>query len=266
LRTNVDAAATAVVGDAVDSGVVNNDRAVINVGNPRGVDAVHSAVVVEVVALPVTAVIAATGIAEAVVDAAVETDVRTPEAAMKDVAATEESPVAGGPESPVERRSAPGAGNPVVACRSVSPVAGSPEIVGRWRFWLFVFRQGWGRFVGLFEGLLAGIYLRLVVVVGGGVVVIVLTVVLVIWLGALGRRVGLVLWGRRILLGTLLRCGLRADTQDSCRRGLRGRCGWGLPVVYRSHVGVGRIRTRIVRDGRGFCALVAARECHGRYE
>jgi hypothetical protein len=40
LRANVDAAATAVVGDAVDGGVVDDDRAVIDVGDARGVDVV----------------------------------------------------------------------------------------------------------------------------------------------------------------------------------------------------------------------------------
>jgi len=37
LRANVDAAATAVVGDAVDGGVVDDDCAVIDVGDARGV-------------------------------------------------------------------------------------------------------------------------------------------------------------------------------------------------------------------------------------
>jgi hypothetical protein len=258
LRTNVDATTTAVVGDAVDGRVVDDDRAVIDVGDPRGVDAVHSAVVVEVVALPITAVIAASRIAEAVVDAAVEANVRTPEAAVKDVAAAEESPISGGPESSIEGWSAPGAGNPVVARRSVSPVPGSPEIVGSGGFGLFVFGQRWGRFVGLFEGLLAGVYLRLIVIVDGGVIVIALIGVLVIGLGALRRGVRLVLWGRRILFGTLLRCGLRANAQDSCRCRLRGRCGLGLTAVYRCHVGIGRVGAGVVGDGCGLYAFVTA--------
>jgi hypothetical protein len=40
LRTNVDAAATAVIGDAVDGGVVDHDRAVVDVSDARDVDVV----------------------------------------------------------------------------------------------------------------------------------------------------------------------------------------------------------------------------------
>jgi hypothetical protein len=40
LGANVDAAATAVVRNAVDGGVVDDDCAVVDVGDPRGVDVV----------------------------------------------------------------------------------------------------------------------------------------------------------------------------------------------------------------------------------
>jgi hypothetical protein len=137
-------------------------------------------------------VIAAAGVAVAVVHAAVEADVLAPEAAMKEISAAEETPVAGGPESTVEGRRAPGSGDPVVADGGVSPVAGGPEIVGCGSFGLLVFGEWrWG-LVSFLEGLLTGVDLRLVVV-GGGVVVVVLIVVLVRGLRGLSGGDGLVL-------------------------------------------------------------------------
>jgi hypothetical protein len=159
LGADVDAAAAAVVGDAVDGGVVDDDCAVIDVGDTRDVDVVDRAVVVEVATLPIAAMIAAAGVAEAVVDTAVEADVRAPEAAVKVIAAAEEAPVAGGPEGTVEGRRAPGSGDPVVADGGVSPVAGGPEVVGRGGFGLLVDGEWRRGLVGLLEGLLAGVYL-----------------------------------------------------------------------------------------------------------
>ena len=75
LRAYVDAATTAVVGDAVDGGVVDDDRAVVDVGDASDIDAIHGAVVVEVISIPVAAVVTHTGVAEAVVDATIEADV-----------------------------------------------------------------------------------------------------------------------------------------------------------------------------------------------
>lgn len=262
LGANVDAAATAVVGDTVDSGVVDHDRTVIDVGDPCNVDVVDRAVVVEIVTLPVATVVAAAGVAETVIHAAVEADVRAPEAAMQEVAAAEEAPVAGSPESTVVGRRAPGSGDPVVADGSVSPVTRGPEIIRRGGFGLLVDRERRRGFVRFFEGLLAGIYLRFVVV-GGGVVVVVLVVILVSGLRGLGGGDGLVLrCGRllRILLGVLLWSGLGADAEDSCRSGLRS---WrGLRAADGRHVGIGWVGAGVVGDGCGLYALVTARECH----
>ena len=239
LGANVDAAATTIVGDAVDGGVVDDDRAVVDVGDACDVDVVDRTVVVEVAALPVASVIAVAGVAEAVVHAAIEADVLAPEAAVKQIAAAEEAPVTGGPESAVEGRRAPGSGDPVVADRSVSPVAGSPEIVGGGGFGLLIDGQWRRRLVGLFESLLAGIHLRLVVV-GGGVVVVVLVVILIRGLSGLGSSDGLVLLRGgllRILLGALLRRGLGADAEDS---GWSRLLGWrGLRAAHGGHVGIG---------------------------
>jgi hypothetical protein len=70
---HVDSASAAVVGHA--SVVVDDDRAVVDVGDASDIDAIHGAVVVEVISIPVAAVVTHTGVAEAVVDATIEADV-----------------------------------------------------------------------------------------------------------------------------------------------------------------------------------------------
>jgi hypothetical protein len=136
-RAHVNAASAAVVGDA--RVVVHDDGAVVDVGDAGDIDAVDGVVVVEVVALPIAAIVAIAGVAEAIVDAAIETDVQAPVAAMKAPAIVIPTPIAGSPESTVVGWSAPGAGNPIVAGRAPVPVTGGPDIVWRRGLWLLVF-------------------------------------------------------------------------------------------------------------------------------
>jgi hypothetical protein len=71
-------AIAAVIAYLVDRDVVN-DGLVVNVGDVRHVaDVIHRAVVKEGPVLPTSAFIAGTGVAESIVDAAVETDMRAP--------------------------------------------------------------------------------------------------------------------------------------------------------------------------------------------
>src|SRR6185312_13376475 len=65
-----------------------------------------------------------------IVDAAVVADMAAPIAVVPAVAAAEEAPVAGCPESAVVGRGNPDAGDPVVAVGAVVPVAGGPYVVG----------------------------------------------------------------------------------------------------------------------------------------
>jgi hypothetical protein len=124
---HIDAASAAVVGDA--SVVVHDDGAVVDVGDAGDIDAVDGTVVVEVVASPIAAVVAVAGVAEAVVDAAVEPDVQAPVAAVEAPAIVVPTPIARSPESAVVGRSAPGARNPVIAGRSPAPVARRPDVI-----------------------------------------------------------------------------------------------------------------------------------------
>jgi len=263
LRPYRDAAAASVVGDAI-VGVVDDDGAVVDVGDAGYVDAVDGAVVVEVVTSPVASVISVADVTVAVVDAAVEADVEAPEAAVEAVAIAVVAPVAGGPEGSGVGGGAPGSGDPVVADGGVHPVAGGPDVVGCGGFGLHVDGQRGRGLFGL-EGLLAGVY-----------VVLVVGVVLVFGLG-FGLGVGLVLlglgWcsglvsGLGVLLGSLLALVLPAGGKGA------GGCGLGryggerllrLAGVYGSQVGVGWIGAGVVGCDDSVGGLVAAGDCcHG---
>jgi hypothetical protein len=245
LRPCVDAASAAIVGDA--GVVIDDDGAVVDVGDVD-VDVVDGAVVVEVIAVPIAAVVADAGVAEAVVDATVEADVRPPEAAVEAPAVLVPAPVARGPESAVVRRSTPGAGDPVVAGRTPVPVAGGPKIVGRRGNGLVVDGEGWGRLVGVFDGRSLALFIEL--------------------LGSLGVLKGLILigWGRsgllgRVLLGSgLLRVLGGVGLGALLGLGLGGGCenpslwGWGsgllgLGVAGWRQVDIGGISAGVVGSG-----------------
>ena len=144
----VDAAASAVVAHAVV--VVHDHRAVVDVVDVDFVDAVDGAVIEEVVTVPVTAFIAMAAIAEAIVDAAIEADVRAPVSTMEQVPAAEEAPVRRRPERANIGCGNPDAGHPVVAGGSVAPVTGGPEIIRCGSGRLLVLGQRGRRLGGLF--------------------------------------------------------------------------------------------------------------------
>jgi hypothetical protein len=199
-----DAASAAVVGDA--SVVVDDDGSVVDVGDVN-VDAIDGAVVVEVVAIPVAAVIPDAGVAEAVVDAAIEADVKAPEAAVEAPAVAVPAPVAGGPEGSVVGRSAPGAGDPVVTGGSPVPVAGGPDVVGGGGDGLVVDRQRGRRLVGVLNGRGLAVGVDLIISLG------VLIGLVLIWRRSCLLGGGLLRAGRgSVLLGALLWWGLGADS------------------------------------------------------
>jgi putative CocE/NonD family hydrolase len=129
-RLRSDAART-VVAHAVDRGVVDRgvvDHRVVDVGvvDHGGVHAHHGRVVGEYPAPPLAADEADAAVAEAVVHAAVEADVRAPVAGMKQVHAADEAPVSRGPQHAHSRGRDPGAGHPVVPAVP-GPVTGRPQ-------------------------------------------------------------------------------------------------------------------------------------------
>jgi hypothetical protein len=251
----VQTASAAVVGYAIV--VVDNDRAVVDVGDAVDVDAVDRTVVVEVIAVPVAALVAEAGVAEAIVNATVEADVKAPEAAVEAIAATVEAPVARCPERSIVRGSTPCAGNPEVAAWAPAPVAGSPEVVGFGGFGLLVDGEGRRRLSRVFGGL-----------VGLGEHVV---VVLVARLGSL-CGVGLILsrWSRRFRgLGSVLFPGLLVLTLRTYPKDSRGWGRYGsllLTVVNWGQVGVGWVRSRIISDCGGVGSTVATSDSYCSYE
>jgi hypothetical protein len=80
-RASTDSALTSVVAHVVHRDVIDDDRLVIDIPHVRHV--VYGSVVEKGSVVPISAVIADTTVAEAVINAAVESDMRTPVALMK---------------------------------------------------------------------------------------------------------------------------------------------------------------------------------------
>ena len=102
-----DAVRTAVVADAAVVDVVDHYVVRIHVGDMRDVHIGHRAVVEVAVVVPVAAHETDADITEAVVDAAVEADVRPPVAGVPQIDAVHETPVARRPQRAGIRRPAP---------------------------------------------------------------------------------------------------------------------------------------------------------------
>src|SRR5262249_27153917 len=69
---------------------------------------------------------------EAVIDAAIISDVRSPISDVPSINATIVAPVAGRPQQPDNRRLHPGTGDPVIVILTVGPVARRPYVAGAW--------------------------------------------------------------------------------------------------------------------------------------
>jgi hypothetical protein len=115
-----------------------DDRSVVDIGDVHATEIVHGRVVSEDAAFPVAALVAGAPIAETVIDAAVESDMRPPIATVENVHAVMPAPIARGPEQPHGRRLHPSSRHPVIALRPISPKAGRPDIVGAGNFRLIV--------------------------------------------------------------------------------------------------------------------------------
>ncbi len=128
-RARCGAARTAVVAHAIHGGIVD-DGLVINVRNICRAHVVYGAVVIKLPIVPVSALIADTGIAEAVNDSAVEADLRSPITRVPNVTTIAKSPKARGPQHTDCWSLHPGPGHPVIAVRTVSPIPRRPDITG----------------------------------------------------------------------------------------------------------------------------------------
>ena len=237
--------AAGVVDVVVDDGVVVGIAASTNVGD--------GAVVVEVIAAPVTSEVADADVAEAVIDTTVVADVGTPVAVVEAVAAVVVAPVGRRPESAVVGGRAPGAGHPVIAAITPRPVAGGPDVVGIGVGWLIVVGEGrWG-LVGVLDGLFSGGFVGLVLVVvalddgRGGLALVAFTLLLrgvggagaedlgaaggggevaVGWIGVGACRGGAVVdrGGVGCVIGTALAACEAGGEQGGCAKKPKGAC------------------------------------------
>src|SRR5579863_744519 len=129
----LDSAGSAVVGNVgvVHDGVVMDDGLVhVGVVDDGRVHVNDCGVIGELAAAPLAAGKADAHVAEAIVDTAVEADVRSPVAFVEEELAAFPTPPGRGPQKADGGRGNPGAGNPVIPVGTVGPVAGSPHQVG----------------------------------------------------------------------------------------------------------------------------------------
>jgi hypothetical protein len=129
----LNAVGSAVVGDVggVDDGcLLDNGPIDVDVGDNVDVHADNRGVVGEDAAIPPAARKANSHVAAAVVDAAVEADVRSPVPPMEGVSAAEPAPVTWGPQGADVGGGHPGTWDPVVTKETPMPVSRRPHQVG----------------------------------------------------------------------------------------------------------------------------------------
>src|SRR6185437_8453854 len=128
---------------ASGSSVESTHWTVIDVSKVAATEVVVAAVVPEVAMAPVSATEAGAEVSEAIVDAAVVADGRSPVSGVPEVAAVTPAPVSGGPERIFVRRFNPGSVDPFIALTCPGPVAGSPDIAFPWNGGLHIHRNSW---------------------------------------------------------------------------------------------------------------------------
>lgn len=141
-RARGDPTVAAVVANMIHSSV--DHSGVVNVVNVGDVNVVYRSVVEKMAAVPASAIVAVAEIPVTVIDAAIETDLRTPVALIEDKSSAAVSPIARGPEKADSRRAHPGSWHPVVVAviGVVSPVAGGPDVAVARTKGLFVDGKG----------------------------------------------------------------------------------------------------------------------------
>src|SRR5271165_2173418 len=95
--TCVDAAVAAIEADAIRFVIVNHG-AVVNIVNVVDVHVVHAAVVEKVAAVPVATLVAESAVAEAIINSAIEADVRAPVTSVPEISSAAPAPISGSPE------------------------------------------------------------------------------------------------------------------------------------------------------------------------
>jgi hypothetical protein len=91
-----------------------DDRLVVGIGDDGRIHSGNSGIVKEHPVIPIAALITRAGVPEAVVDAAVITDMRSPISGVPNVPRTLKAPVARSPQQTHSGWEHPGAGHPVI--------------------------------------------------------------------------------------------------------------------------------------------------------
>lgn len=108
--------------------VVDHRRIDIGVADVRRTDVVGRAIVGELITLPATAAVAFPAVAVAVINAAIEADIRSPVSGVENKRTAAPTPIGGSPKHPDLRRLHPGSRHPVVTIFAIGPKAGSPQV------------------------------------------------------------------------------------------------------------------------------------------
>src|SRR5438309_6520817 len=122
-RPSRDAARPAVIADAIHRDIVVDHSLIVSIVHHSHVYVRHRAVINESAAAPISARIADTCVAEAIINSAVKSNVRTPVPRVPNVYAIPPAPITGSPEVSNSRSDYPRPGHPEVAFRPPSPIA-----------------------------------------------------------------------------------------------------------------------------------------------
>jgi len=136
-RSRVDST-VAIEADVIISPIVDHCAVTVRIVYNRRIHVPNRGIIVKGTALPPTTIETGSVITEAIVHAAVESNVGTPIAAVPAIVAVRKPPVTRSPKVPRLGRFNPDAGNPEITVISVRPVAGTPIISVLRTRWLLV--------------------------------------------------------------------------------------------------------------------------------
>jgi hypothetical protein len=140
LESSVELSAGPIEADILHR-LVLDDGLGVDIGDNGLVHLGDGGVVKEHPVIPISALVTDPAITEAVIDAAIISDVRPPISGMPNVETTIVTPVAGCPQQPDDRWEHPGTGYPVIVILTVGPVAWRPYVAGAWTERLLVNRK-----------------------------------------------------------------------------------------------------------------------------
>src|ERR1700688_3672041 len=126
--SRANATITPVIADARRIVIVVGNSAVVGIVNDRHIDVVYRPIVGETFAFPASAEIANSHVTEAVIHAAIKSNMRPPITGIPVIAAVAPTPIARSPKNPHAWSQHPGTRNPIVIIVAISPITGRPDI------------------------------------------------------------------------------------------------------------------------------------------